>query len=145
MRDMENVVAPVLLKVPVDAAYTDWTSNLLDLKGYEGALMVVAIGDLTGVDGSNYLTLTCEECDTTVGTSFTTVAAADLEGAFTVIDATSEDQIIQWVGYRGSKRYIRIKGDYTGTGISAGIAAVVGIAGFPRNAPCAALAAVSAT
>ena len=36
MKDLYNDIAPVLLKEPVDAVRTDWTSNLIDLGAEQG-------------------------------------------------------------------------------------------------------------
>jgi hypothetical protein len=144
-RDLKNNIAKVMLTEPADHDYTDFFSNILDTQGFEGAELVAIIGTLTGVDVSNTLTITAEECDTTVTGSFTTVAAADLEGAFTLIDASTEDQVIQSVGYYGTKRYIRLKFNYAGTGISASIVSAIGLLSNPRVSPAVAPAAVSAT
>lgn len=127
MYDLKNNTGIAMLMEGADKAHTDWTSNILDLQNIDAVLLTVLIGALTGVDGSNYLTLTVEESATTVDGDFTTVASSDLIGAFTVIDSTSEDSLIQKVGYIGDKRYIRVKGAYTGSSISAGIISVTSI------------------
>ena len=77
----------------------------------------------------------------------TDVATADMQGAFTLIDATSEDVLIQTVGYIGSKRYVRVKLDFTtGTGgISSAPVAVMGLLGSADYYPITAPAAVAAT
>lgn len=135
MKDLYNNLAPVMLLEAQDLASTDTKSSLLDLAGYEGALIIVQVGALTGVDGSNYLTPTLQECATTADADFTSVAAGNIEGAFTAIDAAAEDSLVQVVGYKGTSRYIRVLLDYTGSGISAGIVGVIGILGKPRHAP----------
>ena len=145
LRDLESNVGVVNLLDPQDLASTDTASALLDTKGFEGAGIVVHVGALTGVDGSNYLTPVLQECDTTVGTSFAAVAAADIVGGFTKIDATAEDSVVQVAGYIGRKRYIRVNLDYTGTGITAGVVGVVGLVGNPHTGPVTAPAAVAAT
>jgi hypothetical protein len=144
-RDLKSNIATVLLKEPVDDAGVDTVSNLLDTADCFGVEVDVIIGALTGTLGeSNYLTPSLEECDTTEGDDFTAVAAADMIGSLSVVDAAAEDSVIQRVGYIGHKRYIRAKLDYTGT-VTAGITGVVGILGFSKEAPVTAPAAVSAT
>jgi hypothetical protein len=133
--EMNSILGTSMLKEPVDCAHTNFTSNLLDTQGFESAKIDVIIGALTGVDGSNYLTLTLEESDTVVGTDFTTVATTEVKGAFTVINASTKDSCIQSVGYLGVKRYVRVKGTYTGTAISAGIIGVVSQVGDARTKP----------
>jgi hypothetical protein len=125
--------------------YTDFYSNLIDTKGFESAEIMVIVSALTGVDGSNSILPVLQECDTTVGTSFTAVATADMIGAFTLIDSSTEDSVIERVGYIGNKRYLRVKIDYTGTSISAGVVGVVGLLGNAIHTPGSDVTPVSST
>ena len=142
-KDLHNNIGICIMREAADWT-ADATTNLVDTTGYEGCEIIVTVGALTNVDGSNYLEISLEECDTTTGTSFTTVAAGDLLGAFTKIDSASEDSVVQRVGYIGNKRYLRINLNETGT-ISAGIIGVYAILGQPRHAPASDVTAVSAT
>lgn len=144
-RDLKNNIATVLLKEPVDAVATTVASSILDTARFEGVEIDAIIGELTGVDGSNHLTPVLQESDTVVGTDFEAVAAADMIGAFTKVDAAAEDSLIQRVGYIGKKRYVRVNFVYVGAGITAGIIGCVGILGRPETAPAVAPAALSAT
>ena len=145
-KELHNNIATCLAYEPTNVTnYTDFYSNLIDTQGYESVEVMAIISALTGVDGSNSLLPSLEECDTTVNGSFTAVASTDLIGAFTLIDAASEDSVVQRVGYIGNKRYIRVKFDYTGTGISAGVVGVVGVLGNPRHAPVTTVTPVAAT
>lgn len=135
MRDLNNNLAIVNLADPTDLVYTDTNSKYVDIAGYRGAAIVVHVGALTGVDGSNYLTPVLQESDEELDSKFSDVAAADIIGGFTKIDSTSEDSVVQVAGYIGDKRYIRAKLDYTGSTISAGIVGVIGILGLPDSAP----------
>jgi hypothetical protein len=144
--DLYSNLAFVQLLEPQDTNDNDdQTSNLLDTLGFESAVVLVDIGTITGVGATASLLPTLQECDTTTGGSFGDVAAADMEGAFTLVDATTEDQCVQRVGYKGSKRYLRVKLDYTGTDITASLVSVTGVLGNPRVYPATAPAAVSAT
>lgn len=145
MTEFKNNIAVVNLYEPQDQAGTDTASNILDTAQFNGAAIAVQVGALTGVDGSNYLVPTMQESDTLTGTDFADVNAADLIGSFTKIDATSEDSVVQYCGYQGNKRYLRVNCNYTGSGITAGIVGVIGILGLAGNKPVtppAALAAV---
>jgi len=135
MKDLKNKIAVVQLLDPADFAHTNTKTNILDLAGFEGAVIAVSIGILTGVDASNFLTIKMQESDTTADADFVDVPSDKLEGEFIIINSTDLDQTTQYVGYRGEKRYIRILLDYTGTGITAGIIAVVGILGLPGRSP----------
>jgi len=145
MKDLKNKLGFVNLMDPTDISDTDTKSKLLDLAGFESAVVGFHIGEITGVDGSNYLTPKLQESNTTVDGDFTDVAEADIEGAFSVINSTSLDQVIQVVGYKGTKRYVRLFLDYTGTAITAGIVGVFGVVSDARREPVTAPAAVSAT
>jgi len=144
-RDLKNNIATVLLKEPVDAVATTVVTSILDTAGYEGIEIDAIIGELTGVDGSNHVTPILQESNTVVGTDFTTVAAADAIGAFTKVDATTEDSVIQRVGYIGKKRYVRVNFVYAGVGITAGIIGCIGVMGRPETAPAVAPAPLAAT
>lgn len=145
MKDLKAELAVVHLLDAQNTNDTDTVSSILDVRGFGGALIVVNVGALTGVDGSNYLTPVLQESDTVVGTDFTTVAASDIHGAFTKMDATDEDQVSQVVGYHGRKRYIRVNLDFTGTGITAAYEAVLGILGFPNSYPAVGPAPITAS
>lgn len=145
MKSLKSRIATVQLLEPQNPVATDTASAWLDTRGFNGAVVVVNVGTLTGVDASNYLTPVLQESDTTAAADATTVDAAQVDGAFTKIDATNEDQLRQEVGYRGTKRYVRVNLDYTGAGITASYAAVTGILGRPNVLPAVAPAAVAAT
>jgi hypothetical protein len=145
VKNLKKEIAQVLLLEPQDLAHTDTATAWLDTLGFEGATLSAVIGALTGSDGSNYLTPVLQHSDTTAATAAEAVAAADIEGAFTKVDAANEDSLIQTVGYVGAKRYVRINFDYTGTGISAGIVGAYGTLGHASRRPAVAPAAVAAT
>lgn len=144
-KDLKDNIGTVMLLEPADLAHTDTSSGILDTAECFGVEVDAIIGALTGVDGSNHLLPILQESSTTADADFTAVDAAYIIGGFSKIDATTKDSIIQRAGYIGSKRYIRVKFDYTGTGISAGIVGAVGILGYPKEAPFTAPAVVAAT
>jgi hypothetical protein len=144
-RELYDETGVAVLAEAADLVHADALSSVLDLAGFEAAMILVAIGVLTGVDGSNYVTPILQESDTTADVDFTAVAAADIVGGFTKVDATSEDSLLQRACYVGSKRYIRVKLDYTGTGISAGIVGVYAITSDARSEPAAAPTVTAAT
>jgi hypothetical protein len=143
--DLKSEIALVHLKDPADLAHTDTVTQILDTAGFTGAGISVAVGALTGVDSSNYLTPVLQESATVVGTDFTNVVAGDILGAFTKMDTTSKDQVTQFVGYKGTKRYLRVNLDFTGTGITASLVGAVGVLGKPSVFPATGPAAITAT
>lgn len=98
--------------------HTDTGSKYADLAGFQSALVLANVGAVSNTDASNKLVLTLQECDSAPGTntSWTDVASADKIGSFTAIDGSSDDQTTMGVAYIGSKRYIRVKLDFTSAG-----------------------------
>ena len=141
MKDLYNGLNMVALVEAADLVHADTKSKYIDLAGFEGCDIVVAVGALTGVDGSNYLTPVLYEADATPesASSYSAVAAAQILGGFTKIDSTSEDSVLQRAGYVGNCRYLYVDLDYTGTGISAGVVGVYAVLGHGRHQPSAAL------
>lgn len=87
----------------------------IDLKGYGAALVVVTVG---AVAGAGNQTAKVEESDAGGGAGYTDVAAADLIGAFT---SPLVQDTPQRVGYRGSKRFIRVTITHnSGTSVATG-------------------------
>jgi len=100
------------------------TGTAVDLQGYEGALIQAVVGTIT--DGTH--TLTVEE--SADGTTWTAVAAANLQGSF----ANLASNVNQKVGYLGTKRYIRVNATVSGA-TTGGVYAVAVVRGNPRKAP----------
>ena len=117
MRDIHNSIR-VLTAIPPKAIGTSGATNgslsgVLDTKGYDSHEFVVNHG-LTGATGDT-TTAVVLECATSGGT-FTSVADADLLG--TEADASvaagtrvsgSNQNVSKKVGYRGTKRFLKIR------------------------------------
>ena len=71
--------------------------------------------------------------------TFTDVAAADLLGGANgvVVDAAAEDEVVIARSYIGSKRYVRVFIDHTGTHTNGFPYSALVIKGAPRHAPVA--------
>jgi hypothetical protein len=139
MKDMTFDRGAVQLLAPADITNTDTQSQLLDLSGFEGAGIIVNVGALTGHAAGATTALIVEESDSTAANSFTPVAPADLVGSLPILDnAAADDNQLYSVGYRGTKRYIRVNIDHTeatpGT-ITSTVIGVTGVLGFPRHMP----------
>lgn len=93
---------------------TEGTGVGVDLRGYDAALAVFQCG-ISGDTLSGTVKLQAALEESADNTTFTAVAAADLEGSFALIDDPAEDDVIQVVGYMGSKRYLRVLVTFTGT------------------------------
>lgn len=97
-------------------AHADVKSNYLDTAGYGGVILGVAVGTLTGVDGSNYLLPVVQSSDTTTDTDFEADTDVVSSPAFSKIDSSDEDLVVQKSVYIGSKRYVRVLLDVTSAG-----------------------------
>jgi len=142
MRDLHNNLNAFHATSP-QVATTDVLSDAIDLQGYEGAEIFALLGASgTSLSGSVKVEGKLTECATSGG-SYTAVAEADMLGAisgtstgsFFLADATSEDETTYKVGYIGSKRYLKVNLDLTGTFSGGGIPVGVVVArGVPRRA-----------
>ncbi|MEN6370929.1 MAG: hypothetical protein ABFD64_02865 [Armatimonadota bacterium] len=147
MKDLKSNIGIVHMLDAKDITTNDTKSSLLDLQGFESAVIAVNVGAITTPDSTSYITPVLEESDTTADGSFAAVAATDIIGAFTKMDAATEDQTTQYVGYVGTKRYVRVLIDITDDdgGISHALVSVDGIVGDAHISPVTAPAPVAAT
>lgn len=134
--------------VPVKVTATQ-LSGKIDLAGFHGAsiaLMIGAYGDAQS--GTVYMEGELQESND--DTTYTAVADADLlfppgdaartgtaTGTFFQSKTTAADDLsgIYTVGYRGSKRYLKVNLRLTGTHTNGTPVAVLMTAGFPDYAP----------
>lgn len=122
-----NVLALVNIESSKITASTTGTAQ--DTAGYESVMAIVNFGVVT--DGTH--TFTLQESATTTDGDFSDVAAADLMGAFTAVTSAS-DEVLQQVGYKGSKRYVRVKDTVSGATTGGLIGATI-VLGHPADAP----------
>jgi hypothetical protein len=134
MKDLIHDIQVAQLMDPTDITnHTDVASKYVDLKSWNSAVLAVNYGTLTNVDASNKVIAVLQECDAspTLDASWTDVAAGDMFGAFSAVDSTDKDNTIQKVGYKGLKRYLRVKLDFTSAGTNpdhcpVGVSAILG-------------------
>lgn len=133
MNDLHNNLKATLAIGPavITAANATRTGATIDNQGFGSTEYVVMSGVIT--DGT--LTYTMFEGNAANMSDEGAVAASDLIGANPVLLAT-DDSLTKKVGYRGSKRYTRMKEVQTGA-TTGGYAVVVAIQGTARNAPVA--------
>jgi hypothetical protein len=109
-----NVGAVLSLKPVVGTDDTTGQGAEVDLKGYGSALVLFVIGATGDTLSSSIKLLPIVEESDTSGSGYAD-AAANLKGALTLVDDNSEDVVIQAVAYKGKKRFIKPKYDFTGT------------------------------
>lgn len=105
-------------------------SGALDRRGYDAVEFIMNSGASASV--ADTITPVVYEGDTTGG-SFTSVASADLIGDETALTLTAAKS--KSIGYRGNKRYLKIR--LYGTGTATAIVAATAILANPDVAPVA--------
>ena len=129
MRDIKNNLDGVSSIGP--ASYTASTNGSgVDVRDFDGAMVVFQAGTADTGNGDETYTPSVEESDD--NSSFSAVAASDLEGALVNMTANS----VQRAGYKGAKRYVRAVLTLGGTTPSINASALV-VRGLPYLAPVA--------
>jgi hypothetical protein len=103
-------------------------SAVLDRQGYDSICFLYSSGASASV--ADTITPVVYECATTGG-SFTSVGADDLNGTEAALTLTAAKS--GKVGYRGNKRYLKIR--LYGTGTATAVVAATMIGGNPENGP----------
>lgn len=107
-RDITSDLHLITAIQPAAAAQTDNTamvSAVLDLQGYNGAMLAIQLGGIADADATAVVLL--EESDAS-GSGFTAVADADLNGTEALAGFTfADDGECRKLGYVGNKRYLR--------------------------------------
>lgn len=134
--DIHNNIKVVLAVKPVAVGTTGIAggqlSAAIDRKGYNACEFVFKSGGSASV--ADTITPLVYESDTTNG-SFTSVANADLLGTETALTLTTSAGRIGKVGYKGNKRYLKIR--VYGTGTATALVDATAILGKPEAAPVA--------
>jgi len=132
MKDLyHDLVGEISLKFATMKTATDG-QNVIDLQGFQGALILVASGTIT--DGTAY-TFELKEGDESDLSDAAAVADSDLLGSEPSFAANDDDKI-KVFGYIGSKRYLRVDlKTVTGSPSTGGVFGAVVVKGFPRHAP----------
>lgn len=95
----------------------------IDMRGWHACTFSVSTGTVTDAGDAAGFSFEVQESDTTAAADATAVADADLiglESALTVTDDTDDDVFVGAIGYRGTKRYVRIVATGT-TGTNAAV------------------------
>jgi hypothetical protein len=143
LRDMYTRTMPVV-SIAAQIAAADVTGAVVDLQGYGAATVLLEIG-AGGItfSGTNKVEFILQEGDASDGSDMAAVAqAAVIPSSITVTSGIVKSLVAAHasgeafrVGYVGSKRYIRLIADFSGThGTGTPIAATV-LCQRPDNAP----------
>lgn len=101
--------------------------EVIDVRGYDSATIVVKLGTVTTGSATNHFTYDLYHGDLASGTDGTAVGASERIGAAYDVDTTTVGDSTIAFGYLGNKRYIKVVETETGTAsISAGAIAILG-------------------
>jgi len=123
MRDLKSNV-DVAQSLPAKATTSTTSGTGVDLQGYNSAMVLIDPGTIT--DGTHTPKLQ-ESAD---NSTFTDVAAGDLQGSFVAITSNT----VQRVGYVGVERYVRVVTTVSGA-TTGGVYGASIVRGDPANAP----------
>jgi hypothetical protein len=138
-RDLQNNVKAMLALAPVALGATGANNGrIIDRKGYAGVEFLLSYGTISTT--GTVVTAVVMEGDATG--SLTSVADADLIGTETLASlpaatpraSGSTMLVTKRIGYKGSKRYVRVSMNGTGT-TSAGIIAAAAVLFNPETGP----------
>ena len=129
MRDIKNNLDGVSSIDPASVT-ANTNGSGVDLRDHDGAMVVFQAGTADTGNGDETYVPSVEESDD--NSSFSAVAASDLEGALVNMTANS----VQRAGYKGAKRYVRAVLTLGGTTPSIN-ASVLVVRGLPHLAPAA--------
>lgn len=113
-----------------------------DMQGFESLVAFVLAGvSLDTLSGSVFVEFILQHGDLQDGSDAVAVTSADDVlpgtalplGVFATIDDPAEDDAVYKIGYRGTKRYVRVVADFTGTHTNGFPLAVLGIKGDASN------------
>lgn len=134
MRDLHNnVSATVALHTTAISSSTTTAGVIIDRAGFRSLEFAILAGTLT--DGT--YTPKIEEGDESDLSDAATVDASDLLG--TIADATlaaTDDNKVKRIGYKGSKRYVRLS-ETSASVSTGGTISAVALLGGPYSAPVA--------
>jgi len=148
MRDLHNNIRAEMLLVP-DTITADTTTNSMDLSGFDSAELLIMFGNAGNTLGASpevSIDVIIQESDD--DSTFTAVATAsdlifdangnvatpDSLGVIATLDNDGDQDKLLRVGYRGSKRYIRVSLDENGDAGDMDFC-VIGLRGHPAQAP----------
>lgn len=136
MRDLMNNIYPKRAIAPVSVAdNTAQVSQIIDRAGFASLTFLIALGSIADTDAT--FAVTMEHGDDSALSDSAVPAAADLIGSTTLAGFQFDsDNLCRKLGYKGTKRYIRMTITPTGNA-SAALLAVIALLGHPHAGPTA--------
>lgn len=113
MRDMKQNVQQVLLGTITLSGTTPSATSWVDLQGFDACTLSLVTQTVTDAGDAAGFTFTAQHSDLVTGASAAAVVAADTVDGVISLAVTADaddDKLIGGIGYRGSKRYVRLNG-----------------------------------
>jgi len=135
MRDMLSNKQVVLIGTVTLSGVTPGATAWVDTREFDAATLVLVTQTVTDAGTASGFTFTAQHSDLTTAVSAAAIVAADsVDGviALTVTADADDDKVIGGIGYKGSKRYVRLNGVGT-TGTDA-VVKVLAILNKPHRA-----------
>lgn len=134
MRDLyDNITVSQCTSPQNQTGDTPVVSSIIDRRGYDSVLFGIAYGSLA--DAGATFTVLLEEGDVSTLSDAAAVADADLLGTEAAASVTqANDDVVRKLGYKGSKRYLRMTITPSGNAGNAYVS-VVALLGNPNNVP----------
>lgn len=136
MRDMLSNKQVVLLGTVTLSGTTPGATNWVDTRGFDACTLMLATDTVTDAGTASGFTFTAQHSDTTAASDAAAIAAADsVNGtiALTVTADGDDNKLIGGIGYKGSKRYVRMNG--VGTTLTDATVKVYAILNKAHRAP----------
>ena len=135
MRDLMNNVHPIRALSPVSGAATDaaQVGQIIDRQGFESLTFVIATGTITDADAT--FAVLVEHGDQATLSDAAAVADEELIGTEVLAGFNfGDDDETRKIGYKGTKRYVRLTITPTNN-LAAWLIAAVAVLGHPTQAP----------
>jgi hypothetical protein len=113
MRDMLSNKQVVLLGTVTLSGTTAGATSWVDTRGFDAVTLMLATDTVTDAGATAGFTFTAQHSDTTVAGDAAAIVAADSVNGTIALSVTADgddNKIIGGIGYKGSKRYVRMNG-----------------------------------
>ena len=135
--ELHNSVKSVRAISPLTQTNSDAviTGEIIDRQGFEAAEFFLSSGALT--DANATFAVALEEGDNSGLSDAATVASSDLHGSLPSLAAATDDNKEFRFGYKGTKRYLRVKITPSGNDVGSASLSCVAVLGAPHLAAVA--------
>jgi hypothetical protein len=131
MRDMISNKQVVLIGTVTLSGTTPGATSWVDTRGFDACTLLLATDTVTDAGATAGFTFTAQHSDLTTAASAAAIDAADsVNGtiALSVTVDTDDNKLIGGIGYKGSKRYVRMNGvGTTGTNATVKVYAILNV------------------